>query len=364
MGEGSSLPSPNLAVTVFPPGSAGGPFGRRQRTPRGARVPVLLVTGFLGAGKTTLIREFLGSAAGRDTAVVVNEFGEIGLDQALLAPAAQGRVALLGNGCLCCAIRSDLDTTFRGLLVDRARGAVPPFRRVVLETSGADDPAPVLQTFLSDRALAGEFHLQSVIAVVDAATGLASLDAAPEARRQVAIADRILLSKTDLAPEVTALEARLSALNPRAPIAVAAQGRVDPEFLLAESTLPPPSALLADAPAHVAELATFTLAFEAPMEWRVLTAALGLLTEFRGPDLLRVKGLAAIAGCRGPVVVHAVQHVLHKPMELEAWPDAEHRTRLVFITRGGLDRARVAALFDAVLALAQPPSMVAMPRRA
>ncbi|MBX9700718.1 MAG: GTP-binding protein [Acetobacteraceae bacterium] len=341
---------------VFPTGAAGGPFGRRQATPRGARVPVVLVTGFLGAGKTTLIREFLGTEAGRGTAVVVNEFGEVGIDDALLAPAAQGAgagtVALLGNGCLCCAIRGEIDTTFRALLADRARGAVPPFRRVVLETSGADDPAPVLQTFLSERALAREFHLQAVIAVVDAASGAASLETAPEARRQVALADRILLSKTDLAGEATALRAALRALNPHAPIALAARGRVDPEFLLAESTLLPRSALLADAPVHVAGLASFTLEFGQPMAWRTLTAALGLLTELRGADLLRVKGLVAVEGCAGPVVVHAVQHVLHPPMELTAWPEGGPRTRLVFITRGGLSRERVEAVFAAVLGVA------------
>ena len=338
-------------MSVFPSGAAGGPFGRRQRTPRGARVPVILVTGFLGAGKTTLIREFLGTEAGRDTAVVVNEFGEIGLDAALLAPAATGTVALLGNGCLCCAIRSDLDTTFRALFTDRARGAVPPFRRVVLETSGADDPGPVLQTFLSERALGDAFHLQAIITVVDAATGLANLGTAPEARRQVALADRILISKTDLAPDVTALTARLRTLNPHAPIGLAAQGRIDPEFLLTETTLPPASPLMADAPAHVPDLATFTLTFERPFAWRTLTAALGLLTELRGPDLLRVKGLAAVEGCTGPVVVHAVQHILHRPLELEAWPDADRRSRLVCITRNGLARGQVAALFDAVLGL-------------
>ena len=342
-------------MSVFPSGAAGGPFGRRQRTPRGARVSVILVTGFLGAGKTTLIREFLGTEEGRDTAVVVNEFGEIGLDGALLAPAVQkagaGKVALLGNGCLCCAIRSDLDTTFRALFTDRARGAVPPFRRVVLETSGADDPAPLLQTFLSERALGGTFHLQAIIAVVDAATGLANLETAPEARRQVALADRILISKTDLAPDVATLMARLRTLNPHAPIGVAAQGRIDPEFLLAETTPPPASPLMADAPAHVPDLATFTLTFERPFAWRTLTAALGLLTELRGPDLLRVKGLAAVAGCTGPVVVHAVQHILHRPLELEAWPDADRRSRLVCITRNGLARGQVAALFDAVLGL-------------
>lgn len=354
-GEGSSLPSPQNSGTmsgVFRAGTGAGPFGRRVRTPRGARVPVLLVTGFLGAGKTTLIKQFLGTPEGADTAVVVNEFGAVGIDDALLAPSATGKVALLGNGCLCCAIRSDLDTTFRTLFTDHARGAVPAFRRVVLELSGADDPAPVLQTFLSARALAGEYHLQAIIAVVDAATGLASLDGAPEARRQVALADRILLSKTDLAGDVEALAARIAALNPAAPVARAVQGRVDPGFLLAESDLPRPSALMADAPAHVAELASFTLEFDRPWPWKTLTAALSLLAELRGPDLLRVKGLAAVEGCTGPVVVHAVQHILHAPMELQAWPDADRRTRLVFITRGGLGRARVEAVFEAVLGLA------------
>lgn len=319
-------------------------------------MPVILVTGFLGAGKTTLIREFLGTPDGRDTAVVVNEFGEIGLDQALLAPAATGKVALLGQGCLCCAIRSDLDTTFRALFTDRARGVVPPFRRVVLETSGADDPAPVLQTFLSDRALAGEYHLQAVVAVVDAAAGVANLARSPEAQRQVAVADRIVLTKTDLAG-AEAAEAALRVWNPAAPVRAADHGRIDPGFLLAETTLPPPSALAAEAVAaegtHTPDLASFVLRFEGPLPWRALTAALGLLGEMRGPDLLRVKGLAAVEGCRGPVVVHAVQHVLHRPLELEAWPAGEEEaTRLVFITRGGLDRARVEALFGAVLGLA------------
>jgi G3E family GTPase len=282
---------------------------------------------------------------------VVNEFGEVGIDQALLAPAAQGKVALLGNGCLCCAIRSDLDTTFRTLFTDRARGAAPPFRRVILETSGADDPASVLQTFLSDRALAREYHLQSVVAVVDAATAVANLESAPEARRQVAIADRIVLSKTDLAP-AEALEAPLRALNPHAPIVVAEHGQVDPGFLLADSTLPPRSGLIAEAAgAHVPDLATFTLRIDAPVAWRTLSAALTLLTELRGPDLLRVKGLAAVEGCQGPVVVHAVQHILHPPMELHSWPDEDGATRLVFITRNGLGRVRVEALLRAVLAL-------------
>lgn len=330
------------------------PFGRRQRRPRGARIPVVLVTGFLGAGKTTLVQQLLRSEEGRDTAVVVNEFGEVGIDQAVLAPGTAATV-LMGNGCLCCAVRSGLDTTFRALHSDRARGLVPPFVRVVLETSGADDPGPILQTFLSERALGREYYLQAVVAVADVATGLASLAAAPEARQQVALADRIVLTKRDLARPgaAAALLSRLRELNPHAPVAEAEHGRVSPSFLLEDSALPHPSTLRAEVVGqHSPELNTFTLVFEHAFSWGELTAALNLLCDLRGADLLRVKGLMALRDCRGPVLVHAVQHIVHRPTELEDWPDADRRSRLVFITRG-LDRAAVQALFDAVLALAR-----------
>jgi G3E family GTPase len=339
---------------VFPAGAEAGPFGRRQRRPRGARVPVILVTGFLGAGKTTLVKTLLESPEGRNTAVVVNEFGEIGIDQALLAPSADGKVALLGNGCLCCTMRSDLEETFRSLFTDRARGAIPSFERVVLELSGADDPIPVLQTFLGERALAREYHIQAVVAVVDAATGRMALRDAPEARTQLAIADRIVLSKADLAgqAEISALTAELRRINPDAPLAEARHGQVAPDFLLAESSLPA-TTLHADAPGHTSGLASFVLRFDSPLPWRALTAALGLLCEMRGADLLRVKGLVAVEGCRGPVVIHAVRHLLHRPVELEAWPDPTRPdSRLVFITAGGLGQAQVEALFRAVEALA------------
>jgi len=319
-------------------------------------VPVILVTGFLGAGKTTLVKALLGSEAGRNTAVVVNEFGEIGIDQALLAPSAEGGVALLGNGCLCCAVRSDLEETFRQLFTDRARGAIPSFERVVLELSGADDPLPVLQTFLGERALAREYHIQAVVAVADAATGGAALRDNPDASRQVALADRIVLSKSDLATatEVAALTAALRALNPDAPIRPAEHGLVDADFLLSDSTLPPASPLRADAPSHAPGLASFVLRFDRTLPWRALTAALSLLCEMRGADLLRVKGLVAVEGCRGPVVIHAVRHLLHRPIELEAWPDADRASRLVFITSGGLGRQPVEELFRAVAALGPP----------
>src|ERR1700746_1344787 len=173
-------------------------FGRRQKRPRGPRLPVIAVTGFLGSGKTTLIRALLDMPEGANAAVVVNEYGEVAIDNALLRSSSDVTV-LLGNGCLCCNIRTDLQETLRALFADRARGAVPSFERVVIETSGLADPGPILQTFATDRALGREFHLQALVAVVDAVNGEGNLARMPEAKRQMALADRIVVTKTDLA---------------------------------------------------------------------------------------------------------------------------------------------------------------------
>ena len=183
-------------LDLFPSRQAG-PFGRRLKRERGARIPVTVVTGFLGAGKTTLLRRFLASPEGQGTAVIVNEFGAVGIDDALVRDSADETV-LLGNGCVCCITRTDLQVALRRLVFDRERGTVPPFGRVVIETSGLADPAPILQTFSTDRALGGEFHVDVVLTVVDAVTGEASLDGAAEARKQVILADRLVISKTDL----------------------------------------------------------------------------------------------------------------------------------------------------------------------
>ena len=345
--------NPSSSSSHLAPSDAG-PFGRRQRRARGARIPVTVVTGFLGSGKTTLIRELLKTPEGADTAVVINEFGEVGIDDALLR-ASSDTTVLLGNGCLCCTVRSDLQESLRTLFADRAQGKVPSFRRVVIETSGLADPGPVLQTFASDRALGEEFHLQALVTVVDAPGGASNLARMPEARQQVALADRIVLSKTDRADAATtaALASRLGELS-AAPVAPAAQGVIDPAFVLDES-LDLAARVAAHehdhAHAHSHGIDTFALYFDAPLPWPVFQQAMAVLTQLRGPDLLRVKGLVAVDGCRGPVVVHAVQHVAHRPVELENWPDGDRRSRLVFITRD-LPRHVVEPLFAAVAAVA------------
>ncbi|MBV9583421.1 MAG: GTP-binding protein [Alphaproteobacteria bacterium] len=329
------------------------PFGRRQRRARGARLPVTVVTGFLGAGKTTVIRELLTRPEGANTAVVVNEFGEVGIDHALLRSSSDATV-LLGNGCLCCAVRTDLQESLRTLFAERGRGAVPSFERVIIETSGLADPGPVLQTLASDRALGDVYHLQGLVTVVDAPGGTANLDRAPEARQQVALADRIVVTKTDITDDnaTAALTERLHALS-AAPVATAINGIIDPAFLLEESVDLGARAAAHEhdhAHAHSHRIDSFAVFFDKPLPWPVFEQTMAVLTGLRGADLLRVKGLVAIEGCCGPVVVHAVQHVAHRPVELLEWPDGDRRSRLVFITRQ-IAKPQVEQLFAAVAAI-------------
>jgi G3E family GTPase len=326
------------------------PFGRRQKRPRGARLPVVAVTGFLGSGKTTLIRALLAKPEGAGTAVVVNEYGEIGIDHALLRSSSDATV-LLGNGCLCCNVRSDLQETLRALFADRAQGAVPSFGRVVIETSGLADPGPVLQTFATDRALGREFHLQALICVIDAVSGMANLEVMPEARRQVALADRIVVTKGDLAEPgaVECLIEHIGGFN-SAPFGIAVNGEISSSFLLDEPETTRRSFEFGGHD-HSHGLNSFSLVFDEKLSWPAFEQAMAVLMALRGPDLLRVKGLLAIAECRGPVVVHFVQHVAHPPIELEEWPDEDRRSRLIFITRG-LARAAVAQLFASIAAVA------------
>jgi G3E family GTPase len=339
--------------TIFRSADAG-LFGRRLRHERGARIPVVVVTGFLGAGKTTLLKTFLDSVDGHGTAIVVNEFGAAGIDDALLRSSADETV-LLGNGCLCCNVRSDLQVALRKLMSDRERGLVPHFRRIVIETSGLADPGPILSTFATDRALGGECHVDAVIAVADAVNGLTTLEQFAEARQQVMLADIIIISKTDLATRDggEALAARLRALNPRARMVRADAGRVDAEVFTTAQSLSLFRVEAVDEFAHSDGIGSFTLTWNRPLAWNVVARTMDTLLALRGADILRAKGLLAIEGCTGPVVVQVVQHLAHPPSELQDWPDADRASRLVFITRG-VSEGDVRALFEAVEALADP----------
>ena len=342
----------DTVLSLFPSASAGR-FGRRQKRERGSRVPVTIVTGFLGAGKTTLVRRFLGTPEGRNTALVINEFGSVGIDDALLRSSTD-EITLLGNGCICCNTRSDLQIALRKLVADRERGKIPHFDRVLIETSGLADISPILQTFSTDRALGGEFAIEVVLTLVDAVNGLRNLNKAPEARKHAILADRLVITKIDLAGGKTkkALAAKLNSLNPHADIDMAVDGEIDPRHLIdsgQDATAARHSGFVAEA-SHSDGITSFVIREKQPLEWPVFQRALDTLVSLRGPDLLRIKGLLNLKGAKGPVVFQAVQHLIHPPVELAEWPDKDRSSRLVFITRD-VSEQQVRDLLDACRAL-------------
>jgi G3E family GTPase len=292
-------------------------------------VPVTLLTGFLGSGKTTLLRRVLSAAEFSDTAVVINEIGEISIDH-YLVDFVDGDVVELPSGCLCCTVREDLAQTLRGLINRRDAGEIRWFRRMVIETSGLADPAPVLFTLGTDPMLDQRLRLDRVVTMVDAVTGVATLDRFAEAVRQAAVADAIVVSKTDLAPFGRDLAARLDALNPGAERHLAAETAGPAEVLFAglhrATPLPSPTA------AHSHGIAAFAIVLNSTVQRLDFARALGGLAQDRGYDLLRVKGLIAFADRPDrPAVIQAAQHAMFTPEWLDGWPDADRRNRLVFI---------------------------------
>jgi G3E family GTPase len=333
-----------------------------------AALPVTLLTGFLGSGKTTVLNHLLRQPGLSRTAVIVNELGEIGIDHDLVETAAEGLV-LLKNGCVCCSVRSDLIDTLRSLFLRRVRGQVTEFDRVVIETTGLADPAPVLHTLTGDPLVTARYRLDRVIVTVDAVNGGDTLDRAFESVKQAAVADRILLTKTDLAETeaIGRLMDRLRALNPGAPIVPVVNGAIDPAGLFDVGLYNPVTKSLdvqrwlnaeafeshqhhhgADLSRHDDHINSFVFTLAHPISQTALTKWLGMLVAFQGPDLLRVKGIVNVADRAGPLVIQGVQHIFHAPVELDAWPSHDRRTRIVFITRG-LDEAimrKTLGLFD------------------
>lgn len=339
------------------------------------RTPVSIITGFLGSGKTTLLNHVLADPAMAGAAVIINEFGDIGLDHLLIATPSENTV-LLASGCICCTVRGDLVDTLRDLDAKRVAGSLPPFDRVLIETSGLADPVPIMQTVIADEHIAPRFEMDGVVTLVDAVNGMLQLDQQREAVKQAAVADRLLLTKTDMATPsvVEQLQSRLALLNPVASVLKVYQGAVAPASLFGVGI---------DHAARAAGIARWLRAeavaaaerdhtsfhhahdpvrahgfyLDDPVTRMGMTAWLTAIASLRSANLLRVKALLNVEGA--PVAVHAVQTLIHEPVELRCWPDADRRSRLVFIARD-MSRGDIASTLD-VLRL-KPATPAGAPR--
>ena len=323
------------------------------------RCPVAVLTGFLGSGKTTLLRRLLSDPGMAKTAVLINEFGEIGLDHLLVRSVTENAV-VLQNGCVCCTLRSDLQQALRDLIDARDNGSLPKFDRVVIETSGLADPAPIAKTLLIDPMLRHQVRLANVVTTVDGMHGATQLRTHVESLRQTAIADRIVVTKTDLisGEQLAVVRHALSRLNPTARIFDGQSDQFDGAALLTQGITDPATKLhevqhwLASLDAaehdhpheqgenhshgaiHSEGITSFSLRVEEPVDWTAFGVWLTALLHRHGDRVLRVKGLLNVAGASGPVVLHGVQHVIHQPVHLDEWPDGDRASRIVFVLQG------------------------------
>lgn len=357
-----------------------------------SRLPVTLLTGFLGAGKSTLLNKILSQTGKEKIAVIVNEFGEVGLDHDLIE-ATDEEVVLLSSGCLCCSMRDDLSKTLADLIERRTRGTLE-FDRVVIETTGLADPAPIRQTLLRDYYLARATRMDGVVTMVDASNGKATLDAQFEAVSQAATADLLLISKTDIAtPKATsALRRRLEKLNPTAEILNVAEAVEDPKRLWGLSALRrnadatqalnwltrapseaapsdplvnlsgfAPTKLVRKFSPHDARIESASITLEMPLEDTVFDHWLDTLVALKGPDLLRVKGIVFLKGLKTPFVFHGVQHIFDRPEPLNNWPDGDTTSRIVVIARD-MTNPELQRSLDMLRATAAPKQKEVFPR--
>ena len=335
-------------------------------------IPVTVLTGFLGSGKTTVLRHLGALGVLNRTLVLVNEFGEVGLDHELLAPIDDDALVAVDSGCICCTIRADLVQTLSEAPWRYSRDGSRWFDRVIIETTGIADPAPILQTILGDDKLSGKYALVSVLTAVDAVNAIETLDQYPEAVKQVAVADRILLTKIDLLDTTREqLNQRLKNLAPHAPISPVLQGAAVAEWFFKDGIYsldgktPDVDAWLMgeleqtgtlhsehehehehDASRH-GRIEAICLTFNQPVDAALVDSCLTMLMEFRGADLLRLKAIINVEGIDRPMVLHGVQHVFHPPEVLERWPSDDRRTKIVIISRD-LDQSDIRACFSAV----------------
>lgn len=357
-------------------------------------IPISLLTGFLGSGKTTLLNYLIAQPALKDTLVIINEFGEIGLDHLLVAHSEEDIVVEMSSGCLCCTIRGDLQKTLREMTLRCAEGGQRKFNRVMIETTGLASPIPILHTLMTDGFISSHYRLDGVIVAVDAANGMATLDNHIEAVQQAAVADRLLLTKSDIVDDRTlsVLQQRLATINPAAPQLISRQGQIDTALLLdaglftASGKIPDVMRWLneqayADGPesghahhhsdhgdhehhthggdqhhghhhhdvnVHDDHIRTFCFTFEEPITPEAFDEWLSLFVGFKGENILRMKGIVNLAGEDKPVVIHGVQHIFHPTVTLPQWPSDDRRTRIVFITRD-IEHATIARSFDAFM---------------